>query len=506
MGYGDYDKTTGMPNEDEYWIGVNYVKDAATTYAKNRRIKENRNRDEVDNRYDAIRHIGGTMGLLQKYPDWAASAMLSANEFLSVPGASKDMDEHNNTVGTELFNSLSDEDKEGMSMNDLMELAEAHINEVENAELAGEIDDIPESLRPVYSFKEGTIPEYNVGGFISSQGINPSRAQGVMPTEEEQMNMALGGLAQSQKGITTQAGKEMANKRFQLDLKKADKDKDGTITPHERAAAEAVQKALANDEVVDMSDGGLMTSADRMIYQDEDGENYSEKTVTLETAEGWVNIPSVDAEGGILSDEELEAFLEENGAVDPVTGAPLDTYKTVEEAVEAAQMRTDDLSDEVSEGMSDEISDEGYEEEYEEVPLMNCGGLMAGIDMETGHDIPLGSSAENVRDDLPAKLSDGEYVLPAHVVKWVGLAHIQDMQAEAEMGLMGMEMGGLLPSTAPMEDEYEEMEDDDEKDDSGIEVATVKVDDKLDSSDEVKETKPKEHKLTISKKQNYRFR
>lgn len=503
MGYGEYNRTSDMPDEDEYWTGVNYVKDAATTYAKNRRIKEGRNRDEVDNRYDAIRHIGGTMGLLQKYPDWAASAMLSANEFMSTPGASKDMDEHNNKVGTELYNSLSDEDKEGMSMNDLMELAEAHLTEVERAEQSGELDDIPESLRPVYSFKEGTIPEYNEGGFISSQGINPKREQGVMPTEEEQMNMALGGLAQSQKGITTQAGKDMANARFQLDLSKADKDKDGKITPHERASAEAVQKALANDEIVDMREGGLMTSADRMVYQDEDGENYSEKTITLETADGWVNIPSVDAEGGIMSDEELEAFLEENGPVDPVTGAPLDTYPTVEEAVEAAQMRTDDLSDEVSEGMPED-----------ELPELNCGGLMsgmAGVDMETGNDIPIGSSAENVRDDLPAKLSDGEYVLPAHVVKWIGLSHIQDMQAEAEMGLMGMEMEGLLPSTEPM-DEYKEEEKDEgteeeeERDEADVEVATVKVDDKLDGSDEVKEEKPKEHKLTISKKQNYRFR
>lgn len=336
------------------------------------------------------------------------------------------------------------------------------------------------------------------GGFMRNQGINPKRGQGVMPDEEEKMmNMALGGLAQSQKGITTQAGKEMANKRFQLDLKRADKDNDGDVSPHERVTAEATQKAIAKNEVVEMNEGGLMTSADRRVYQDEDGENYSEKTVTLETAEGWVNIPSVDAEGEIVSDEELEAFLAENGAVDPVTGAPLDTFDTVEEAVAAAQTRTDDLAVEVSgEAPVEEVS----VEEYEDVPMMNCGGLMSGVDEETGHDIPLGSSAENVRDDLPVKLSDGEYVLPAHVVKWVGLSHIQDMQAEAEMGLMGMEMEGLLPSTEPMEDEEEE------KDDSGPEVATVKVDDKLDGSDEVKETKPKEHKLTISKKQNYRFR
>jgi cobalamin biosynthesis protein CobT len=77
---------------------------------------------------------------------------------------------------------------------------------------------------------------------------------------------------------------------------------------------------------------------------------------------------------------------------------------------------------------------EGYEEE---------AGVMS-YDEVSGNPIPLGSTAENVRDDIDANLSSGEYVLPAHVVKYHGLKHIMEMQAEAEMGLMSMHMDGLI--------------------------------------------------------------
>ena len=62
----------------------------------------------------------------------------------------------------------------------------------------------------------------------------------------------------------------------------------------------------------------------------------------------------------------------------------------------------------------------------------------------SGNPIPVGSSASNVRDDISIMISEGEYVLPANVVKWHGLKHIMDMQSEAEMGLMGMYEMGLI--------------------------------------------------------------
>lgn len=94
---------------------------------------------------------------------------------------------------------------------------------------------------------------------------------------------------------------------------------------------------------------------------------------------------------------------------------------------------------------------------------MNCGGMMApeyeiGYDEESGNPIPPGSLPSEVRDDIPAMLSEGEFVLPADVVRWHGLKHIMDMRAEAKMGLMAMTMDGLLHEGDPVEPEEIEEE------------------------------------------------
>lgn len=85
-------------------------------------------------------------------------------------------------------------------------------------------------------------------------------------------------------------------------------------------------------------------------------------------------------------------------------------------------------------------------QKVEESLGMNKGGSVMSEDKDpvSGNVIPLGSKAENVRDDIPAMLSEDEYVLPAHVVKYHGLKTIQDMQKEAEKGLMEMQDAGLF--------------------------------------------------------------
>ena len=75
---------------------------------------------------------------------------------------------------------------------------------------------------------------------------------------------------------------------------------------------------------------------------------------------------------------------------------------------------------------------------------MYHGGMMGPVDPVSGIPIPVGSSAEEVRDDIDINISQGEYVLPADVVKWHGLKHIMDMQEEAKMGLMAMDTMGLI--------------------------------------------------------------
>lgn len=77
-----------------------------------------------------------------------------------------------------------------------------------------------------------------------------------------------------------------------------------------------------------------------------------------------------------------------------------------------------------------------------------------GVDPVSGNEIPLGSTAENVRDDIPANLSEGEIVVPADVVNFHGVKLFEDLREEAKMGYAQMaedgRIGGSpLPTTTP---------------------------------------------------------
>lgn len=211
--------------------------------------------------------------------------------------------------------------------------------------------------------------------------------------------MSLVARSSARRGITTQAGADMADKGFQMDKKQADKNKDGKLSEFEEASGEASQKAL------NLYHGGMPCGCD--------------------------------------------------GECDG-----------------------------------------------------SCMGMMT--DPESGNPIPLGSTAENVRDDIEANISEGEYVLPADVVKWHGLKHIMDMQMEAKMGLMGMSMDGFIQhaetessseSTADSEVSdagsaiEEKAEEDTEAQDFGeIEVAGVTVEE----DGETEEIYPEEESLNTS--------
>jgi hypothetical protein len=93
-----------------------------------------------------------------------------------------------------------------------------------------------------------------------------------------------------------------------------------------------------------------------------------------------------------------------------------------------------------------------------QMELFAGGGLKdqgGSVDEVSGNDVPVGSLKKEVRDDIPAKLSEGEFVLSADVVRFYGLAHIMAMRDKAKAGLAKMEaMGQMGNSTeATMEDD-----------------------------------------------------
>jgi hypothetical protein len=78
---------------------------------------------------------------------------------------------------------------------------------------------------------------------------------------------------------------------------------------------------------------------------------------------------------------------------------------------------------------------------FEEGGLLDEGGT---VDEESGNDVPTGSLKKEVRDDIPAQLSEGEFVMPADVVRYHGLDKMMALRDEAKMGLQRMEAMGQM--------------------------------------------------------------
>lgn len=217
-----------------------------------------------------------------------------------------------------------------------------------------------------------------LGGAVGLLGLEKIGIDTGPMIQKYKEGFALGGLAVARKGIETEEGEDMANKKFQRDDKKADLNEDGTLSGYEKARGDAIQQAMADD-------------------------------------------PEQDEKYGMA-----------HGGMACGCGGGEDC---------------------------------------------GCGGLMT--DPVSGNEIPIGSSAENVRDDIEIMISEGEYVLPADVVKWHGLKHIMDMEAEAKMGLMSMYADGLIQyvdEEGSVEEEVEEAEEVTETPEGNeVEVASVEV-------------------------------
>ena len=79
--------------------------------------------------------------------------------------------------------------------------------------------------------------------------------------------------------------------------------------------------------------------------------------------------------------------------------------------------------------------------------LFDEGGIAddgMSVDPVSGNEIPPGSMASEVRDDIPAQLSEGEYVVPADVLRFYGVKFFEDLRSEAKRGLMDMESNGRI--------------------------------------------------------------
>ena len=86
------------------------------------------------------------------------------------------------------------------------------------------------------------------------------------------------------------------------------------------------------------------------------------------------------------------------------------------------------------------------------------------IDRKSGNKVPIGSTKKEVRDDVPINISEGEFVLPADVVRYHGLEKLMKLRQQAKGGLKTMDKMGqmgnadeaTLPDDIPFKPEFQQ--------------------------------------------------
>jgi len=188
--------------------------------------------------------------------------------------------------------------------------------------------------------------------------------------------------------------------------------------------------------MADPIDTGKKTVTGRTIWRDpETDEDYSERSTTFEIDGKYYTMPTVAEDGTQYTEDQIRDYVKEYGPTDFITGEELPEFRNREDAIEYAISRSDTRKQE---------EEPMFEEQME---MFNEGGLRdegGTVDPDSGNDVPIGSTKEEVRDDIPAMLSEGEFVLPADVVRYIGLENLMKLRQDAKMGLKQMEAMGQM--------------------------------------------------------------
>jgi len=97
------------------------------------------------------------------------------------------------------------------------------------------------------------------------------------------------------------------------------------------------------------------------------------------------------------------------------------------------------------------------------------------VDPVSGNDVPPGSLQNEVRDDIDVKISEGEFVIPADVVRYIGLERLMKLRDEAKQGLSRMAEIGQMGNAQEVENP-EALHEDEEGFNSEIDDIMKEVD------------------------------
>lgn len=84
--------------------------------------------------------------------------------------------------------------------------------------------------------------------------------------------------------------------------------------------------------------------------------------------------------------------------------------------------------------------------------------VRADVDPVSGNEVPPGALPEEVRDDIDAKLSEGEYVVPADVLRYYGLKFFEDLRNKAKTKMEELDGDGRIGGEPVMEEGPEDEE------------------------------------------------
>lgn len=204
--------------------------------------------------------------------------------------------------------------------------------------------------------------------------------------------------------------------------------------------------AYAGQEMsrIRFADGGMVDPKDNPVFNhhvenlltgnfvmNEDGTISTIRTIIMGDGKNEYLIPTVWG-GRILSDEE---------AFNKAMSTGIDWPKAP--AGEAGIKYLEKLDRQIHSG----FAEGGLAMETQMNRLMAEGGLNDDgmrVDPVSGNEVPPGSMAEEVRDDISAQLSGGEYVVPADVVRYYGVRFFEDLRGQAKTGLAEMEQDGRI--------------------------------------------------------------
>jgi len=266
-------------------------------------------------------------------------------------------------------------------------------------------------------------------------------------------------------GITPKAFKHKTFRK--LDGKTINKNDYKKLSPEDKARVEETKKYYvkrrAEDQVfveVDMADD---TSEELAAYMKERNRTDINDKLPVGGSYSYVD-GQADGEtwvvGGnmrvnrVLSREEAKAAQEAAGVQDL-------PYRDEVEAILGRKFSEGGLAGENMYGGQDDMllastGDSGMNEQMDAVFKSSRTGYAEGgevgeapdttigVDPVSGNEVPMGATPEEVRDDIPAQLSEGEYVVPADVVRFYGVKFFEDLRTEAKRGYAEMEQNGRI--------------------------------------------------------------